>query len=107
MHGTPTHSLNLANLDRQRASRASRSRWDRIPASVQHALTNYFEHRLDPGGCVRAILAGSLFAACRLADAETKRAIFDIAEEVSFNAPLGSYGSTEAVDEWLAGRVVV
>lgn len=99
----PYTAAGLDHLDRQRKDRDA---WNRIPLGVQGALKRYFEDRIWPGDTTSAILAGDLFAAYRLADELTKRAMFDIAEWIHLHAPIGAYGSPDAVSEWLAGREV-
>jgi hypothetical protein len=77
---------------------------DGLSDIMQSTLENYFCHGLEPGGFTTAVLEGNLFAAAQRADHWNKENLAKIANWVFQNAPGGSYGSKEAVRDWLTDK---
>ena len=71
---------------------------------MQTALTNYFVHRLEPGGFLTALLSGDLYGAVTRADHCNSSLFCEIAKWIYWNAPRGSWGSPDAVRGWLKGN---
>ena len=76
---------------------------DRIPPVTRQTIDDYSKHGLQPGHCVRAILAGDLFMAFERADDETASAMPAIVAYVR-RLPAGAFGSYRAVQDWLDAR---
>ena len=73
-----------------------------VPEHTQRSLEDYFCRCLPPGGFIKAVLVGDLFAAACSADYENANCLADIAEWVYQNAPAGSFGSNAAIKGWLS-----
>jgi len=73
----------------------------RIPQYTLAALTRYVEKGFQPGGFLTAVLANDLFGAVGRADAENSQALKAIVEFVYNQMPSNSWGSREAVQDWL------
>lgn len=74
----------------------------RIPDDTRKALADYAAHGLQPGHCLRAILAGDLFAALSRADYRVAAALPAIVAYIHDQLPAVCYGSEERVQRWLA-----
>ena len=72
-----------------------------VPEHIRAGITNYFELGLHPGGFVSAVIANDLTRAVQSADHENRKHISSIARWIAFNAPTGSRGSWEAVENWI------
>ena len=73
---------------------------DSLSDIMQQTLENYFCHGLDAGGFTNSVLEGDLFGAARRADRWNKENLAGIANWIFQNAPNGSFGSREAVQDW-------
>ena len=77
---------------------------DGLSDIIQYTLENYFCHGLPPGGFTTSVLEGDLFGAARRADSWNKENLAKIANWIYQNAPSGSFGSREAVRDWMADK---
>lgn len=77
--------------------------WDAIPEPLQYGLVNYFEHRLQPGSFLRAVLENDHQRAMQLGDEEARAALLVIVTWCFCNAHRDSFGSKDVVADWLAG----
>lgn len=76
-------------------------RSDNIPQHTKEALMNYFNHCWEPGGFLMAVLCNDLHLAASRADHVNRPELANIALWVLNEAPYGSFGSREVVEEWL------
>jgi len=76
---------------------------EKIPPMTLESLEAYRYHHRPTGGFLRAVLANDLLLATQMADCHNRAAFFDICAYVWMELPTGSYGSYEAVEEWLKG----
>lgn len=72
-----------------------------IPQSIRDALTRYIESGVRPGMSLNYILENRLVDAFVTADADTCKAMKDIAHFIYHLAPAKCWGSREAVDAWI------
>ncbi|MDQ3295108.1 MAG: hypothetical protein M3619_00800 [Myxococcota bacterium] len=80
--------------------------WARlIPSHLRESLDRYRIHGIPTGGCLRAVLAGDLFAAFESADPTTTAAMPAIARYVRTTMPNEIYGSHAIVDAWIAAKL--
>ena len=75
---------------------------DRIPPDARRALDDYAAHGLQPGQCLRAVLAGDLFEAMSRADDETMLALPAIVTYSRSSLSTACWGSREIVARWSA-----
>jgi len=75
---------------------------DSIPDYMVPGLVRYFVNYIDPGSFLRAVLSNDLLEACKCADENNLTRIHVYAAYLYQLAPIGSYGSPEAVRAWLA-----
>jgi hypothetical protein len=68
------------------------------------ALQRYVIHHIEPGGFLYHVLCGDLFGAVSRADSQNRSRLADIAHFIHNELPPRSYGSTGAVNQWLAHR---
>ena len=78
-----------------------------IPDMVEDVLDKWFDHGINPGDFLMAVLEGDLFKASQRADATNKMYLANIARYVWWNAPKGSWydaldaaSTKEAVAQW-------
>tara|TARA_R110000824_G_scaffold372892_3_gene563090 strand:+ start:3963 stop:4205 length:243 start_codon:yes stop_codon:yes gene_type:complete len=71
------------------------------PVHILDSINRYVEHKLEPGGFVRAVLSNDLSAAFRVADTDAEAGIQDILKYVRWEIPAESWGSPEKVKAWL------
>ncbi len=71
---------------------------------ITHQLERYVKYRIPMGGFLRAVLENDFMRAVRKADDYNRFALYDITEYMIANMPVESYGSVEAVSNWLQGR---
>ena len=71
---------------------------------MRYGLVNYLEHRIEPGGCLMAMLQNDLWRSIVYADPETRGTIVSIVLWLAQFAPFDSFGSIEKVADWLAER---
>ena len=74
---------------------------DGVTDFVVEALQNYWNHGYEPGSFTTAVLCNDLFGAAARADLWNKRNLVAVATYIANNAPYGSYGNTEVVQDWL------
>lgn len=80
-------------------------RYDLVPVRyMEDGLRLYLEDGTMPGDFMEAILRNDLMTACAHADATNKHNIFQWAEWLYNYAPMGSYGSSENVQNWSKQR---
>ena len=72
-----------------------------VPPDVHKILMDYFDHCWQPGGFLTAVLQNDLLTASFRADHNNRPHLAEIAAWVYHNAPIGSWGSCEAVNGWL------
>lgn len=72
-----------------------------IPQTAQDAIVRYIEHGLRPGSCLTAIFSNQLFEAYANADSEVAASMNDIVKYIYNYAPVGCWGSPEAVKSWI------
>lgn len=77
--------------------------WERLPEPTRVGLTRYIEHRMAPGGYLRAFLEGDRATARVLATPGSMLARIDLAYWIFSYAPRESFGSVDAVTAWLGG----
>lgn len=73
----------------------------RIPEHTQGALERYLTHGLEPGSFLMAVLVNDLFGAVGRADSWNSAALADIVKWLYNEAPRGSFGNEELVNDWL------
>lgn len=72
-----------------------------VPEHTRESLANYFIHCYEPGSFLMSVLVNDLYGAACRADHINRPALAEIAKWVMHNAPVGSWGSPEAVNGWL------
>lgn len=75
-----------------------------IPELTYKQLIEYRDHRVPPGGFVRACLENDLTQALNKADHSNTRAIFDIARFMHWELPSPAWGNPSKVRDWLEKR---
>jgi len=71
---------------------------------LDEALENYLIYGFEPGGFLTAVLTNNLFLAASRADHHNRERLARIAEAVYHNMPSISFGSPEAVRNWLKDK---
>ena len=71
------------------------------PESTIQTIKDYVNHGLEPGSFVRAVLENNLAMAFAKADIYNERALKQIVTYVFNKIPHNSWGSPEAVENWL------
>lgn len=74
----------------------------KVPEHTQEGLVNYFDHCYEPGSFLMSVLCNDLYGAATRADHINQQHLHGIVRWIMNNAPYGSYGSREVVDDWLA-----
>lgn len=72
-----------------------------VPQHTREALERYFLYGLEPGGFLTAMLTNNLYGAVGSADHQNIQVIPDIIKWLLTKAPVGSYGSAEAMRSWI------
>lgn len=72
----------------------------RIAGAVE-SINRYVEHKIEPGGFVRAVLENDLKNAFGRADAHNRHNLYDIVSYCYNEIPMTCWGSPEAVKKWL------
>jgi len=75
---------------------------DLIPPQTRQSMDDYAAHGLQPGQCLRAVLAGDLFEAMSRADDEILLALPAIVTYIRSSLPAGCWGSQARVQAWIA-----
>jgi hypothetical protein len=65
-------------------------------------MERYIMHGVEPGGFLRAVLENNLKEACMHADDENRYLLFDYVFFLYNEAPSTCWGSSQAVDHWIA-----
>lgn len=73
----------------------------RVPEHTQAALERYIVHALEPGSFLTAVLVNDLYTAALKADTMNSSSLTEIVKWLYFEAPPGSFGSSEQVKSWL------
>ncbi len=73
-----------------------------IPELTRDGLDNYVQHRIPPGGFLRAVLENNLREAFARADKHNRVAMFDIVCYCHWEIPGDCGGSPERVKAWLS-----
>jgi hypothetical protein len=74
-----------------------------IPDDFHSALWNYFAYGIEPGGFGMAVLSNDFISASLRAHSALKIETFQhLAKWLMNVAPIGSYGSPEDVEDWMA-----
>lgn len=71
------------------------------PEHTKEAFIRYFEYGFEPGSFGTAVLANDLFRAAAVADSQNKKMLADIVMWIANNAPEGSYGNYDIVNDWV------
>lgn len=74
----------------------------RLPVHVREGFLMYVRYGVPPGHFLLAVLSNDLREACARADEENRYALFDYVYLLHNYAPGDSYGSVQAVKEWIA-----
>lgn len=77
---------------------AGLAKW--VPEHMRAGMARYVVFGILPGQFQRAILSGDYFEACRRADDENRRCLFNYAMFLMNYAPQGCFGSEHAVADW-------
>lgn len=75
-----------------------------VPEHTRQAISDYYYHRLPPGGFLTAVLSNDLSGAVMRADHWNKHRLVDIVVWMHSNMPTVCWGSPEAVKDWLAQK---
>ena len=75
-----------------------------IPPGIQGGIKNYLQRRKRPGGFLSAVIRNDLREAFLRADNHSLRELKNIVLWFYWNAPAVSWGSSEAMEEWLANE---
>lgn len=79
------------------------SRYD-IPDHTQQGFVDYLIYGLPPGGFMYCILNNDLVGAAAKADHWNNKCLHDIAKWMVNFAPSCSWGSKQAIDDWLRDK---
>lgn len=75
-----------------------------VPEHTRVALEDYFFYGYEPGSFVTAVLCNDLMGTVNRCDHINRECIVDIAKWIMHNAPSSSWGSKQAVANWLADK---
>lgn len=75
--------------------------WAEFPEHMKEGLLLYLNHRIGPGGFMRAVLSNDLTLALARADEVNQKKLKNIMEYIYNCCPAPSWGSYEKVDKWL------
>lgn len=77
-----------------------------IPKRMMEGLTRYIDHRVEPGGFLKAVISNDLKGAVGLADDEN---LLNLPAYVTYlynEAPSLCWGSKENMQTWLKGEKI-
>ncbi len=77
--------------------------WLNLPDDISGAFYRYVLERIRPGGFLYAVLCNNLLESVTRADAQNIGRLKDIVSFMYNVLPSGSFGSNEAVVQWLNG----
>ena len=72
-----------------------------IPEHTKEALMGYFNNCWEPGSFLMSVLTNDLYGAATRADHINSGELSNIVKWVMNNAPYGSFGDRETVQDWL------
>ena len=75
-----------------------------IPEHTQVTLSYYLIQGYEPGGFVTSMLAMDMERALATADTANRQRMWAIGRWIVENAPCGSFGSYQAVQDWIADK---
>ena len=75
--------------------------YGRLPEHMQDGMRLYIEHGIEPGSFLTAVLSNDLMGALSKADDINRHCLLDYGMFLYNNAPSRSFGSRQAVKEWL------
>ncbi len=75
-----------------------------IPQYTLESLERYVKDRTPPGVFLTAVLQNNLVASFSKADAENRKALYDIVKYIYNKIPGICWGSPEKVRDWLNGK---
>lgn len=73
-----------------------------IPNEIEQALIRYRDYKIKTGSFLNAVLSNDLLHACETADIFNRHSLYEVMRWIVTNMPSGSYGSPEAVKDWLS-----
>lgn len=79
--------------------------YEKAPENCRDSLMRYIEHRIPPGGFLKAFLSNDLIDAMGRADHINKEQFHEIASWLYSYAPSDCFGSCQKVAAWLSGPV--
>ena len=74
--------------------------YSKIPGSTIETLTAWIEYGRPMGHFCEAIVSNDLREACARADERNRAALWEIVAWLHNYAPIGSWGSREALEQW-------
>jgi hypothetical protein len=75
-----------------------------IPEHTKESLDRYFINGWRPGGFCESMLAQDYERAIAIADAANRQMFWTIATWIRENAPPGSAGSYDIIDDWVSDK---
>jgi len=82
--------------------KASRIDYSRLPEHMQGAARRYIERGITPGDFLTAVICNDLVGAIQRADDVNTAAMRDWVMFFYNDAPSGCWGSSAAMDDWIA-----
>jgi hypothetical protein len=67
------------------------------------SISNYYYHKLEPGGFVYAMLCNNFVGAALRADSWNQEKLVEYASWLANRMPKAAWGDKETVDAWLRG----
>ena len=75
--------------------------YDAVPSHTRDAFEDYLIRGYPPGSFMMSVLTNDFIGACTKCDHTNSEALIHIAKWVLHNAPYGSWGSMQAVKNWI------
>jgi len=75
--------------------------WNKVPQHMRDGLRLYFDHGIEPGSFMTAVLCNDLRESFGRADHINRERLFDIVSFLYCDAPSSCWGSPEKVREWV------
>lgn len=73
-----------------------------LPEHMQEGMRRYIEHGVRPGGFLCAVLRNDLMGAAVQGDTVNRQLLSSYADFLRIHAPFSCYGSSEALESWIA-----
>lgn len=73
-----------------------------LPGHMQGGMRRYIEHGIRPGSFLCAVLRNDLLGAAVQGDAVNRQLLSSYADFLRVHAPYACYGSSEALESWIA-----